>query len=214
MRKLMNGLMSVATLAAMAFGLGCPSAHAELIELMIKNGSFENSPNGLSDWNNNGALTHVNYSTFGSPADGSCYVVLAKSGATTGGAISESLATVVGQKYNLKFSYAALTETNALSKSLTCNITGSPVHTCTVTATAADVGKLTPWVEETISFTATATATTVRFDGMKARVGWYGVAIDKISVNPVPEPGTTMLFGIGVAGLLAFAWRKRKATGR
>lgn len=35
-------------------------------------------------------------------------------------------------------------------------------------------------------------------------VGWFGVA-----VSGVPEPSTVTLLGIGLTGLLAYAWRKR-----
>jgi hypothetical protein len=53
----------------------------------------------------------------------------------------------------------------------------------------------------------TANAVTV----MSQRGSSYNVYADNFKlVNPVPEPSTLALFGLGLTGLLAYAWRKRK----
>lgn len=60
-----------------------------------------------------------------------------------------------------------------------------------------------------LSCTFTATDTTLNFnvDG-QADVVLAGFNLQ--SVAPVPEPSTMILLGCGLAGLLAYAWRKRK----
>jgi hypothetical protein len=44
------------------------------------------------------------------------------------------------------------------------------------------------------------------------RSGRCGIGLDNIvlSVSNIPEPTTSILLGLGIAGLLAYAWRKRK----
>ena len=39
----------------------------------------------------------------------------------------------------------------------------------------------------------------------------YAFDIDQVSLNPIPEPGTALLFGLGLAGLAA-AGRRRSAA--
>jgi len=41
--------------------------------------------------------------------------------------------------------------------------------------------------------------------------GRFEGEIDNLSVSQVPEPGTLVLLGTGLLGLLAYAWRKRKS---
>ena len=46
---------------------------------------------------------------------------------------------------------------------------------------------------------------------MDYRYGYAGMGVDNISLtNSIPEPGTLVLLGCGLAGLLAYAWRKRR----
>jgi hypothetical protein len=55
------------------------------------------------------------------------------------------------------------------------------------------------------------TTDTVTFEG-KCTVNPTGGHIDPVefTVSTVPEPGTLVLFGSGLLGLIAYAWRKRK----
>jgi choice-of-anchor C domain-containing protein len=62
------------------------------------------------------------------------------------------------------------------------------------------------WVNKSFSFTPTASTQTLTFTSLDA--GYYGAAIDNVRMV-APLPGTVMLLGTGLAGLVVHARRKR-----
>ena len=58
-------------------------------------------------------------------------------------------------------------------------------------------------------FTASETTAHVYLWGVSASANNISAYVLR-DVSNVPEPGTLVLLGYGVAGLLAYAWRKRK----
>lgn len=68
--------------------------------------------------------------------------------------------------------------------------------------TRTDMG----WVYRAWAFTAASTSTTLGFTSLD-QSGFYGPALDDVSVGVVPEPGSLALLGLG---LTAAAWLRRR----
>ena len=62
------------------------------------------------------------------------------------------------------------------------------------------------------TFTATAETMTLVLGGGDAfrEAGDCAINYDLVAITSVPEPSTLSLLGVGLAGLLAYAWRKRR----
>jgi hypothetical protein len=118
---------------------------------------------------------------------------------------------VVGDTYQLDFDYA---NGQTGPYSLTANITYNAGNS----ATAQQVFTVAPnqaWTHGSISGVATSSSTgpigiVFKFEtGEGAYQPWLdNVAITQTS--PIPEPATGALAGLGLLGLLAYAWRKRR----
>ncbi len=67
------------------------------------------------------------------------------------------------------------------------------------------------WVRQSFSFTASGANTNLIFADVTSGVpGWFGPAIDNVSVTLIPEPGTILLLGSGFLGLGFIGWYRRR----
>lgn len=114
--------------------------------------------------------------------------------------ISQTLATVPGQEYEISFWYAQQPPDQTVENEAQIIWGGS---------TLADVFNVPvrPWSFAAIFATATDTSTTIQF-GFDNVPGWF--ALDDVSVDPVPEPEVAVLCGIGFALLTAFKTRAHR----
>jgi hypothetical protein len=86
------------------------------------------------------------------------------------------------------------------------SVSMSGTGTATLTQTT---GTETAWTNYTARFTASeATTVTLTFADNVSN-GW-GTYLDAVSVTATPEPSSLTILFIGLVGLLAYAWRKRK----
>jgi len=143
------------------------------------------------------------------------------------GTISQSFTTTAGMTYQLSFAYANNPGGGA---AFAGDDPGNPVRTATVSvldasastllsqdighegSTAADMN----WTIFTDSFTADSATTTLVFTSTDPATSYGGIALDAVSVQPVPEPSSLALIVTGLAPLAAyFGWRRWKpATSR
>ena len=209
MRKLLIGLV-----AALSFGSAANAA-------TIVNGSFENSsinPGGfttvnagspvINGWSVGGAS--VDYiGSYWTAQNGARSIDLAGSGI---GNISQVIATVVGQLYNVSFYVSRNPDGGITPRTGFVDVGGS--QTLITFGNAASGPTNMAWELKNYTFTAAATNTTLRFSADPATSGSaYGMALDNVMIAAVPEPATwlMMLFGFGLIGG-ALRSRKKQMT--
>jgi hypothetical protein len=83
---------------------------------------------------------------------------------------------------------------------------GDPTLTFTFDDATTLTAVGTPDFMHTVVDYSTDTAQTLSFN-MNVNAGFHALAVSNV---PVPEPGSVILLGIGLVGLMAYAWRKRK----
>jgi hypothetical protein len=113
--------------------------------------------------------------------------------------ISTVIPTVVGQAYLLTFGAAAISGLNSDGKVTAGSLVGQPF-----TAPFSPNYATQTFATISMSFTATAPATIIRFEATgpvlpacTALVACYGPVIDTVSVVAVPEPSSALLLAIG-----------------
>ena len=101
------------------------------------------------------------------------------------GAVEQSVATVAGRRYRLSFALSGNPEGPPRVKTLI--VTAGPVARTFTFDTAGHTRRSMGWRTVSLDFTATSSATTIGFartDG-SPRSGWWGPAVDDVSVTPL-----------------------------
>ncbi len=190
---------------------------------LIGNGSFE-TPEvqgtwqqfySIDDWYNdtwfgNPRLELQENGLYGSAltaAHGDQWIELGSSNPTF---ISQTFDTQVGQQLTLKFAFSARPGTSAAENQLWVAVGGRGAEQLFSDVLTTDtVG----WQYYTYSFTANSTEMKLALGDARGLPGFtgpggrpsYGTLVDDVSV---PEPGTMLLFGTGLLGLVGIARRK------
>lgn len=205
MRKLLLGLAATLSLST--------AANAAT----IVNGSFESGVNpgsfttlatgstAITGWTVGGAS--IDYiGSYWTPAGiGSRSIDLAGNGI---GSISQIIATVTGQMYNVSFFVSRNPDGGITPRNGFVDVGGTPTQVSFANggSTRQNMG----WEQRNFVFTAASTSTTLRFsaDPATSRTS-FGLGLDNVSIAAVPEPGTWMMLLLGF-GMIGGALRSRK----
>lgn len=185
---------------------------------LVENGGFEDPsvgnpcctttpPDPLPGWTATPNVNVVNGTFSSSPSgtnlarEGSQYLDLVGQGGT--GSISQSIDTVAGQLYTLKFWYSH----NLFSGPLTAEADFSIDGLSGTVAHSSGTNSNLDWRLYLGNFTASGASATLNFTNTQGGSN-EGVFLDGVSVMAVPEPSTWAMLILGF-GLLGGAMRRR-----
>jgi choice-of-anchor C domain-containing protein len=196
---------------------------------LIVNGSFENGnyytpqwqrlfagSTDLSNWTIGGVGVDWHVATdnpalnpaltgheFGPAQDGSLVIDFHLDG-DFNGTISQTFATSAGTTYQVSF-YLAGVDWFSNPRDIQVDVNGD---TKIFSQAASDPLNLV-WGIKEFQFNATGSTATLTFSCTDVD-GYWGPLLDNVSVEVVPAPATMLLFGTGLAGLIASRLRRKK----
>ncbi len=119
---------------------------------------------------------------------------------------------VVGRRYALSFQWAAGQQTGYTGPTYEgwqVSLGSRSLSTATVNNTSQG---FVAWMMQTMTFTATATSSTLSFLSTGGPTGVPPFALlANVSMNMIPEPASALLWGGGAMGLLVARYRSRRA---
>jgi choice-of-anchor C domain-containing protein len=216
MSKTKNLLVGIAFSAVAALGATSANAYE-----LITNGSFENAafdPGSFTTLNNgstdiNGwtvGLGSIDYiGSYWQASNGSRSLDLS---GVSKGSISQTINTIAGKEYTVKFDMAGNPDDNLKLKLLVASLSGNLTEVFNFNATGTTNANM-GWISNSYKFIAgPGNTTTLSF--ASATDTAYGPALDNVSVSAVPEPATwaMMIIGFGAAGSMVRSNRRKQAV--
>ena len=192
---------------AAAVLMGPLAAHAAPA---ITNGSFETGD--LTGWSGTATTDGFGYNpfgtTYGSGMDGTHWMWLSGQHERERTLAQTVSGLSIGTAYRISFIMAS---ESGNSDQLNFSLDGGPQTLFTappITSTFWD-----NWVEKTYDFTASASSATLQFSSFGLNAAAFDVGLDNVRIaangaNPIPEPGSLALVGLGLAGLVLGKRRK------
>lgn len=201
----MKKILSLALALAPMLATAGPSLGPNL----LKNGSFEANSltagqwttyKSIAGWTVGANQIELRNNAAGSAFDGKNFVEL---DVYSNSSISQAIATIEGQWYELSFSYANRSDNKkANSNGLGWSFAGL----------SGEVGKntATNWSTFSTRFQGTGKLETLSFSALGTSDG-LGTSLDKVSLNAVPEPTSLALMAGGLLAMGLVSRRKKQA---
>lgn len=205
----MRTKIALKAVAAAAFALGIQSANASSL---IVNGSFEDNTQAagtwawyqnLVGWTGGPNQIELRNGVAGTAFDGVNFVEL---DTNANSSMFQTVATTLGQTYNLSFAYAPRINEPASTNGIEAFWDGNSLGIFTGDGTVSSAWHL-------FNFSVTGTGSdTLMFQAVGTSDS-FGGSLDDVSLNATPLPAALPLFATGLGMLCLFGWLRKKRTG-